>query len=75
MAEKHPKRPRDPNQIAKLIVDIATSEAAEERADTPAPGSIGGKARASKLSPKRRSEIAKKAALKRWKATESQDES
>jgi hypothetical protein len=24
---KHPKRPRDPNQLAKLIVDIATGEA------------------------------------------------
>ena len=24
---KHPKRPRDPNQLAKLIVDISTGEA------------------------------------------------
>jgi hypothetical protein len=26
VAEKHPKRPRDPNQLAKHIVDIATGE-------------------------------------------------
>jgi hypothetical protein len=24
---KHPKRPRDPNQLAKLVVDIAAGEA------------------------------------------------
>ena len=24
MPTKHPKRPRDPNQLAKLIVDLAT---------------------------------------------------
>ncbi len=27
----HPKRPRDPNQLAKLIVGIVTGEAVEER--------------------------------------------
>jgi hypothetical protein len=26
MTEKHPKRPRDPNQLAKSIIDIATGE-------------------------------------------------
>lgn len=26
MADKHPKRPRDPAQLAKLIVDIARGE-------------------------------------------------
>jgi hypothetical protein len=30
MDEKHPKRPRDLNQWAKRMVDIATGEAAEE---------------------------------------------
>ncbi len=33
---KHPKRPRDPNQLAKLITDIATGEAEDE-----APGAGG----------------------------------
>lgn len=64
MAEKHPKRPRDPNQLAKLIVDIATGEEAEQ--PPPAIGSKGGEARAKKLSPKERSKIAKKAAAARW---------
>lgn len=27
---KNPKRPRDPNQLAKLIVNIATGEARDE---------------------------------------------
>jgi hypothetical protein len=35
MSEK-PKRPRDPNQLAKLIVDVATREAVyvDELSDT-----------------------------------------
>jgi hypothetical protein len=31
---RHPKRPRDPAQLAKLIVDIATGEV-EDREPTP----------------------------------------
>jgi hypothetical protein len=78
MDQKHPKRPRDPNQWAKQITDIV----AGEETDTPSPqdegkdpaavalgrkgGLKGGKARASKLSAKKRSEIAKKAAKARW---------
>lgn len=73
-----PKRPRDPNQLAKLIVDIATGE---EPDPTPDPaegkdpaavsrgrkgGKKGGKARAEALTPEERSEIAKKAAEARW---------
>lgn len=38
-APKHPKRPRDPAQLAKLIVDIATGEV-EDRM----PVRAGGKA-------------------------------
>jgi hypothetical protein len=34
---KHPKRPRDPNQFAKLIVDLATGEATDPAATEPAP--------------------------------------
>lgn len=71
-----PKRPRDTSQLAKLIVDIATGEVEEENAyegKDPAAvalgrkgGLKGGKARAKKLSAKRRSAIAKKAAKARW---------
>jgi hypothetical protein len=71
---KTPKRPRDPNQLAKLIVDLATGATTEEPAAprTPAQefarsgGLRGGKARADVLTPERRAEIAKKAAAKRW---------
>jgi hypothetical protein len=71
-----PKRPRDTNQLAKLVADIATGEAADESPATgkdPAAvalgrkgGLKGGAARAKKLTAKRRSEIAKKAAAARW---------
>lgn len=72
-----PKRPRDPSQLAKLIVDIATGEAEEESPDSgkdPAAVSLGrkgglkgGVARAKKLTAKERSKIAKKAAKARWR--------
>lgn len=73
---KHPKRPRDPAQLAKLIVDIAAGEiedrdpTPEERGVDPAASALGkkgGPARAASMSPERRAEIAKKAADKRWK--------
>jgi len=76
MAEKHPKRPRDLNQWAKRMVDIATGEVSdreptpEERGVDPAAsamGKRGGPARAASLSPERCAEIAKKAASSRWK--------
>jgi hypothetical protein len=70
------KRPKDFNQRAKLIVDIATGEVTEKNPDegkNPAAvalgrlgGLKGGKARAAKLSPERRKEIAANAAKKRW---------
>jgi len=73
--DKHRKRPRDPAQLAKLIVDIATGEV-EDRPPTPeeegkdaaavALGRKGGKARAERTDAKRRVEIAKRAAQKRW---------
>jgi hypothetical protein len=75
MDQKHPKRPRDPNQLAKSIIDIATGEkpdrdpTPEEQGKDPAAvalGRLGGKKRAEGLSAKKRSEIAKKAAAKRW---------
>jgi hypothetical protein len=71
---KPPKRPRDPNQLAKYIVDLATGAATEDRPEAPTPaqefarsgGLKGGKARADALTPERRAEIARKAAAKRW---------
>ena len=71
-----PKRPRDPNQLAKSIIDIATGQkpdrdpTPEEQGKDPAAvamGKRGGKARASNMSAERRAEIAKLAAEKRWK--------
>lgn len=71
---KTPKRPRDPNQLAKLISDIATSEVEEKRfsvAEGQRKGGLkGGKARAESLTPEQRKEIAKLAAEARWKRTD-----
>ena len=66
-----PKRPRDANQLAKFIADVATGEASEDDAPDKAEGQRkgglkGGAARAQKLTPEERSEIAKKAAKARW---------
>lgn len=79
MPDRSRKRPRDPNQLAKAIVDIATGQV-EDSADTlesgknPAAvalgrlgGLKGGKARAASLSKTRRAEIARRAAKARWK--------
>ena len=66
------KRPRDANQLAKLVIDIATGEEAdpEETGLTKraaAGGRKGGRARADRLTPEQRSEIARVAAEARWK--------
>jgi hypothetical protein len=73
---KAPKRPRDPAQLAKLMIDIASGEV-EDRDPTPeeqgkdpaaaALGRKGGKARAAKMTAERRRQIASKAASSRWK--------
>lgn len=74
------KRPKDANQLAKKIVDIATGED-EDRVPTPEeqgkdPAAVylgrlgglkGGRARAESLSATQRIEIARKAAKARWK--------
>jgi hypothetical protein len=72
MTTKRLKRPRDPIQLGKLIVDIATGQlqepeetSAEKRARNA--GQKGGKTRAKKLTPAQRSEIASLAASARWK--------
>ena len=74
MADKHPKRPRDPNQLAKAIVDIATGNIGDTvPPDSPmaelgrSGGLKGGKARAASMTPEQRREIAKRAAQSRWK--------
>jgi hypothetical protein len=80
MAEKHPKRPRDLNQWAKRMVDIATGDIDDAE---PSPsndpnkdpaavalgrkgGLKGGRARADLLSEADRKKIAQDAANKRW---------
>jgi hypothetical protein len=79
MALKRGRRPRDPAQLAKLIVDIATGEV-EDREPTPEelgrdPAAValgrkgglkGGKMRAAKMSAEQRVDIARKAAKARW---------
>jgi hypothetical protein len=69
------KRPRDFSQAAKLVIDIATGQV-EDRPPTPEEegkdpaaarlGRKGGAARAAKMTPEQRAEIARKAAKKRW---------
>lgn len=78
-AKRGKKRPKDINQLAKRIVDIATSgnevypPKHPENVKDPAAVSLGrrggikgGAARAASLSSERRTEIAKKAAASRW---------
>ncbi len=68
------KRPTDPNLLARQIVEEAIGEPLnppkEKNAAAVALGRLGGlkggKARAEKLSPEQRKEIAQKAAEKRW---------
>jgi len=77
MEKKQKKIPADINQLAKFIVDQATADrptgGQSEKEKNPAAvalgrlgGLKGGKARAEKLSAKKRSEIARKAAQSRW---------
>jgi len=71
------KRPRDTNQLAKFIVDVSTGQvtppdpnAGKNRVRVAMGregGKKGGRARAAKLSPAERKEIAQKAARTRWR--------
>ena len=56
-----PKRPRDLNQLAKTVVDMTTGAAHNDSHDEPSGRARGGYARAAKLSPERRREIARNA--------------
>jgi hypothetical protein len=75
MALKPKKRPRDPIQLAKLIGDIAIGEiedlASIRKKSPPSRGRTGGMkggaARAKKLTPGQRTDIARIAASARWK--------
>lgn len=80
MPKNHPKRPRDPAQLAKLMIDIASGEVVEdapersERRKNPAAvelgrlgGYKGGIARAASLTPEERKRIASEAAQTRWR--------
>lgn len=73
------KRPRDASLLAKFVVDVATRQVEDceptpekEGKDSAAVefarvgGKKGGRARADKLTPKRRREIARNAANVRW---------
>jgi hypothetical protein len=81
-AASQPKRPRDPNLLARSVVEDLIGERMEGgplpmepvRAKNPAAvalsmlgASKGGQARAAALSPRKRSMIARKAAQTRWK--------
>jgi hypothetical protein len=76
MAERRLKRPRDPIQLGKLIVDIATGQVEDRVEDRRDPAAValgrkggikGGHARANALSAEQRKEIAQKAAASRHK--------
>lgn len=73
---KRSRMPRDPNQLAKAVVDFATGQ----RQPDPTPpaknaaavelgrlgGQIGGARRAANMTPDERRDSARKAALARW---------
>jgi hypothetical protein len=71
----HRKRPRDPAQLAKFIVDVATGQVddrpptPEEQGKDPAAAALGrkgGQARAASMTKEERRRAAKKAAKNRW---------
>lgn len=76
MPDRSRKRPRDLNSLAASLIAEATGQEAPlysgDAKDSAAVdlgrrgGLVGGRARAEKLSPEQRSEIARKAAAARW---------
>ena len=69
---KGERRPADANMRAAMVARIATGEIEDKVTDdgknaaAVALGRMGGKARAAGMTAKKRKEIAKKAAAKRW---------
>jgi hypothetical protein len=79
MPENRLKRPRDPAKLAKLMIDIASGEVEDREPEPPLEGKDaaavslgrrgglkGGKARAAKMTPEQRRDIAIKASKARW---------
>ena len=75
MATRRLKRPRDPIQLGKLIVDIATGQVEDRVGIDKDPAAVelgrrgglkGGKARAARLSEEERQDAARHAAKTRW---------
>ena len=75
LMQRRSSMPRDINQLAHRIGQISTGQEPPEPVSTKNPAAValgklggakGGKARAAKLSPRKRREIAKKAARARW---------
>lgn len=72
MTGKRPKRPRDANQLAKYVAELATREMPPTKPESEmakrgrSGGLVGGKARAETLDAEERSAIAKRAANARW---------
>ncbi len=79
MLDRSSKRPRDPNQLGKLIVDIVTGEVEDTKDfDGKNPAAVelgrkgglkGGKARAESMTAEQRREAARRAARARWGKT------
>jgi len=75
-AKLQPTRPTDINQLAHFLGRQSTQEHQPTDSEVSRVmaalgrrgGKVGGKARADKLTPERRSEIAKEAAKKRWES-------
>lgn len=79
MPNRSSKRPADPNQLAKLMVDITSGDVTDTLIDPHSGKNLaavalgrrgglkGGVARAKSLSSEERSRIAKEAANARWK--------
>jgi hypothetical protein len=72
MTTTRKKRPRDPVQLGKLIVQIATGQVEDREDDGKSAAAVelgrkGGAARAARLTPEERSEIARRGAARRWK--------
>lgn len=66
MPTKRPTRPRDANQLAKHVIDVATGAASDEEPE-PSGRAIGGHARAASMTPEERSELARLGAAARWR--------
>ena len=72
---KGEKRPADVIGAAVKVMQIATGEIEEDTDDGKDKAAVelgrkGGKARAAKMTPERRAEIARKAAAKRWSGSD-----